>query len=268
MADKNAQPEIPYTEVMEKNLKMIADRIGKMIHMQKVAMMGPEKVYEFPHEDRLFRMYLPFADDDFVQKNVILRGTFYEDHFLKQLKELDLFDSKGVAFDVGANIGNHTIYFSEILGASKVVAFEPQNIAHDILKKNVELNGLEKKVKIVKKLVGSQKGEGVLAAHFGTKNLGGTAFEESKGGDVEMTSLDAYCKEAKISKIDLLKIDVEGMQLPVLAGAEKILSDMKPAVWMELRVKNGEYDEPAAILAKYGYKSKKLGPNDFLFMIQ
>ncbi len=248
--------------------KAILDTLGKLIHLQKVALMGPERIFTFAYDDKLVQMYLPFAEDDFVQRNILFRGSFYEEPLLKKLQSMALFDHSGHVFDIGANIGNHTVFFSKILGAKRVDAFEPQNIAGGILQRNIELNELGDKVVPVKQLIGSKDGTGSLIAHFGNKNLGATAFNEAEEGDFRMTSIDGYCKKNKITKLDFMKIDVEGMQVPLIEGADEVLGDLKPALWMELRDFKDEYTVAAEMLERYAYKPIKLGPHDYCFTVQ
>lgn len=50
-----------------------------------------------------------------------------------------------IVVDIGANIGNHTVFFANVCKAKKVYSFEPQEKVFEILKKNVEINKFNKK---------------------------------------------------------------------------------------------------------------------------
>src|SRR5690606_21717953 len=63
--------------------------------------------------------------------------------------------------DVGANIGNHTLFFAKVMG-QRVYSFEPFPENLRLLKKNIALNGLEKLVRVVGKAAGATAGEGNL----------------------------------------------------------------------------------------------------------
>lgn len=250
---------------LEGKLNAIYGALNNLYLLQNFALLGEEKVFEFVYEDQLIRINVPFALTDFIQRNILKGGTFYEEQLLKKLRQLSLFDEAGIYLDIGANIGNHSVFFSKVMGAKHVTSFEPQHISYGILERNVALNALEGAVTTVQSLVGSKDGGGRLSTHFGTRNLGATAFQEEDGGAFPMTSVDAYCATQNISDIDFIKIDVEGMQMPLFEGAKGVLGDMSPVIWVELRDFKGEYEETSALLAKYGYKSVKLGAHDHVF---
>ena len=73
---------------------------------------------------------------DYIQAHH-LKGRFYEQ---EELELIGRHFKGGVFVDVGANIGNHTIYALKFLGATKVIAFEPNPAAARILKVNLALN--------------------------------------------------------------------------------------------------------------------------------
>ena len=137
----------------------------------------------------------------------------------KELKKGD------TVIDVGANIGYFTLFFSKLVGEKgKVIAFEPDPINFDILKKNIELNKITN-VELVKKGV-SNKNEfmrlyksPVSGGHSLIKNEWGKEYT-----DIQTVTLDEYFKE---QKIDVIKIDVEGFELEVIEGGKKIFKNNK-----------------------------------------
>ena len=66
---------------------------------------------------------------------------------------------------------------------------------------------------------------------YDTLNIGNTIFEKSDRGCAKLVALDEYLKEC--SKIDLIKIDVEGMEVDVLNGALKTIEKNKPVIVIE-----------------------------------
>lgn len=253
---------------LEDKLKPIINALNRVALVQEFTLLGSDKDLEFVYDDHLIKLHIPYALHEFIQRKILQSNTFYEDDLLKKLRKMELFDEAGRYFDVGANIGNHTVYFSKIMGSKHVTAFEPQDVAHGILSRNIKINDLKKRVDVVKSLVGSADGSGELEHHFGTRNLGATSFREAEDGGVPMTSLDAYCAKNSINDLEFIKIDVEGMQVPVFEGAKTILGDLKPTMWVELRDFKGEFEETEEILAPYGYKSKQLGKHDHIFMVK
>jgi FkbM family methyltransferase len=140
-----------------------------------------------------------------------------------------------VVFDVGANCGDMTVLFSNLVGkGGKVHAFEPSEttyqkllkVIHAMNKDNVILNNLA---------VTDHKGSALFYMYdekYSTWNTLAQRPLESYGIDihpretreVKTTTIDDYCSENNISHIDLLKIDVEGAEYQVMLGAEQMFS--------------------------------------------
>lgn len=151
-----------------------------------------------------------------------------------------------VCVDVGAHIGHITIELAKDVGSDGCVfAFEPHPDNVQKLKKNLRLMKLEKQVKIVQGVV-SDKSSGYLELFSGRQN---SSFEWNiVGHDVEghptasvmevrSYTLDDYFKDA--SRIDFVKIDVEGAEGRVLTGMQKILEKHRPVVVIEFHDKEG-----------------------------
>ncbi len=78
---------------------------------------------------------------DVIQKSH-LKGVFYEP---EELAIIGQWFKKGSVFcDIGANIGNHSIFALKLLNASQSILFEPNPVAIQVLKSNMHLNGLRK----------------------------------------------------------------------------------------------------------------------------
>ena len=133
-----------------------------------------------------------------------------------------------IVVDVGANIGNHSLYWSEVTG-SNVVAFEPNAPALKMLRDNVELNTAGARVQIHPVAVGSSAGFAVMELPD-SMNIGSARAVMASAGEVTMTTLDTAVDHAKL--VRLLKIDVEGSELSVLKGATRLLSQ-RPALVLE-----------------------------------
>lgn len=68
-------------------------------------------------------------------------------------------------------------------------------------------------------------------------------------------------------RADFVKIDVEGMQMALLKGAEKMLRGPGPPIWIELHAFKNEFEEVEGYLRPYGYEAAhKLGAHDFIFV--
>ena len=186
-------------------------------------------------------------------------GRFYEFEELSQL--LKVVKKNGVFLDIGANVGNHSLFFALFLNARKVIPFEPNPRAFNLLIQHVLLNGLREKFDLTHIGVGlSDKASSGFAMQDVSRNLGGARMLEGKGG------LDVYRADAllKTETPDFIKIDVEGMELKVLAGLEGILERCKPMIFIEVDNVNEtafldwvEQHDYAIALTKQRYKTNK-----------
>jgi FkbM family methyltransferase len=133
-----------------------------------------------------------------------------------------------IVVDVGANIGNHTLYWSEVADAN-VVAFEPYPPALKILRRNVELNAAGARVQIHPLAVGSTAGCAAMELSD-SSNIGSARAVPASAGEITVTTLDGEVGPTKL--VRLLKIDVEGSELSVLRGATRVLLQ-RPALILE-----------------------------------
>jgi FkbM family methyltransferase len=252
------------TKGIEVRLDSVAERLQQLIQLQQFAMLGQERVIEFVYEDNIVALHIPFALTDFIQRRIFAHRTFYEEKLLRKMRQMALFDPNGAVFDIGANIGNHAVFFGKIMQARHVTCFEPQNVASRILAKNIALNSLQDRTTVVRTLLGEKSGKADILSHSG-RNLGGTSFAESQKGAFDIIALDDYCIAHRVTTIDFMKIDVEGMQLSVLTGARQVLGDLKPVLWVELIAANDEFAATQAFLQGFGYRATALDANNFMF---
>ncbi|MFI4989574.1 MAG: FkbM family methyltransferase [Solirubrobacterales bacterium] len=146
-------------------------------------------------------------------------------------------------YDVGANIGFFTILCSRLVGPQgKVYAFEPipQNLA--TLRHNIALNGLDN-VTIVEKALSSSTGTAEMFVSpwsaFHSLNVEGATKQEDHGPEVgeitvQTVTLDEFVQGEGVRAPDLVKIDVEGAELIVVAGMRETLRSVKPLLLCEL----------------------------------
>jgi FkbM family methyltransferase len=141
-----------------------------------------------------------------------------------------------VVCDIGANKGSYIYWFSKWAKQGKVVAFEPQQplviYLQDIVRK-LNLNN----VIVEGKAVSSVTGNASFYIPGGGYSLGSSLSPVVAERDyceeitVETITLDKYFSNSEI--ISALKIDVEGAELDVFKGAERILSQSKPFLVFE-----------------------------------
>lgn len=158
----------------------------------------------------------------------LLSREFYKPEFYALKK---LINGQGVIIDVGANIGLHCTYMSNLLhDGGSIHAFEPVPYTYRMLRETLALNQVDN-VKGNMMALGSTQGcleMNVFDEQYSAWNtFGHPEFDDVKPRavvDVQTTTLDAYCAENNITQVDFLKIDVEGYELEVLKGARGLLS--------------------------------------------
>ncbi|WP_343317656.1 FkbM family methyltransferase [Arthrobacter sp. TMP15] len=134
--------------------------------------------------------------------------------------------------DAGANIGNHSLYFAGIRGC-KVVAFEPIPQTAKVLKHNIEINFLDELIELRNRALGATRGNAVLDA-YDENNVGAARLTSRPGLHFEAKFVVSTLDEEFFSQtIRLLKVDVEGMDLEVLEGAQAIINRDRPIITCE-----------------------------------
>jgi FkbM family methyltransferase len=191
-----------------------------------------------------YSIYLPNADIDYIQKKISTELQPYE---LEMLQDIQVNVSAGdLVLDVGANIGNHTLYLAAIADC-KVTSFEPNASLIEALRRSVEINQLSERVTLMPFGVGHMAGQGHFSAIM-EENLGGQSIDIGEG-DIRIVALD----ELEFpDRVKVVKIDVEGMELPVLEGAARLIGKDRPLIYVEC-MNADHYKTISAWMERHGY---------------
>ncbi|SPF80671.1 FkbM family methyltransferase [Pseudoprimorskyibacter insulae] len=194
-----------------------------------------------------------FATDkqrDPIQRNH-RNGRFYEAAELELLRKY--VPVGGTFIDIGANVGNHSLYAAKFLNAACVVPFEPNPLAYRLLMANMVLNGLDQTVRF------DHLGWGLSDAPgdgFGVEdratNLGAARLLAGTG-DIPVTTGDLALADLTP---DFIKIDVEGMEIGVLEGLRATLQRCQPHMLVEVDQEN--YDAFDAFMASVNYRAMEV----------
>ena len=172
-------------------------------------------------------MALPHAEHDYIQQRLARTQEPYELEMLEAMR--DRLAPGDLVLDVGANIGNHSLYLAVVAGC-RVVAFEPNAELVDGLRESITANGLEATIEVRQVGVGSVAAFGVLD-DLNPANLGAQSVAVThEGGDFAVVTLD---DEHFGGSVAALKIDVEGAELDVLRGAEALVARDRPLLFVE-----------------------------------
>ena len=219
-------------------------------------------IYKLSFSDVKF--YLPLWHMDCMQQSIALHDQFYEMDALMYLKKKFLNRIKDkMILDIGANIGNHSLFFSNYLHPEKIYAFEPASDTYAILRKNVEINELDCIISTMNVGVGAKESKGNI--HFRAPfNMGATAIVESDVGSIDIIKIDSLHLQGDVG---LIKIDVEGFEDRVITGAKDTISKDRPIIMIEIFDDSPQFDEINLFLSHLGYIAEAFNEANYFFYI-
>jgi len=149
----------------------------------------------------------------------------------------------GIIFDVGANVGIMSLQFAKSIPRGKVYAFEPTHYAYKKLKKNLSLNTEISNIVTIQSFVSRQSTRDHQIKAYSSWKVDGKKTDNTHpvhGGtamsadNVPAISLDDFCINENISRLDFIKIDTDGHEIEVLTGAEVCIGKFKPKIIFEV----------------------------------
>lgn len=227
-------------------------RLGKFLF---TGYCNKNKIFEFTAHDQI-KYILPNTIEN-VGLELMINGVYGSDivQFLKKnVKENDVF------FDVGANIGSIGLPLVKFNPLLRYHAFEASPHVFEYLRKTINLNGF-KTCTLVNNVV--YHTDNLQLPFFQSHYHGKNSLVPTYGNSsvlVSTISLDRYCEDNNIDRIDWMKIDVQGFELYAFQGAEKILQsgsvkniifEYEPWAEEEAKIPIGEAKD---FLLKLGYQ--------------
>lgn len=181
---------------------------------------------------RQFQLQGPTGDH--ILEQVRHKSQFYELDLLEAIDQALPLNARCIV-DVGANVGNHSLYFAAVMQA-QVVAVEPGAEALAFLRTNLADNDVLDRVQVHPLALSSRVGTAHLA-RGPNGNLGMSRLVECASSGlataVATTTLDALIDAADLRAISAIKIDVEGHEVEVLGGALDTLRRFQPLLIVE-----------------------------------
>jgi FkbM family methyltransferase len=235
-------------KVVRKNIRWERDSLRSLAVPKKFAeapsgssvLRGLIQSFEF--NERIFRFFINNENDEISK--YLIGGTFYEEEELRLISSY--VSAEDSIIDVGANIGNHSIYFASVLGCKNILTFEMNQTAQAIADINYLLNSLSNIVTKSGYALGKSNGSGRISAE--EHNLGGATLILDDNGPVKVLRGDDVIGDFKPT---FIKIDVEGGEHDVLAGFEETIRRFRPKLFIEVHESNEQ--RLATWIAANGY---------------
>ncbi len=176
--------------------------------------------------------YLLHRQDSYICDSV----TFLGDYELSEKKIFSVLVKKGnTVLDVGANIGLHSLYFSELVGREgRVFSFEPVRQNYDQIIRNIKLNGVANIFPIHKGL--SDVNTKInIAAPSSSNNPGAfNLFDTNEPTEtVDVITGDFFIESENVKQVDFIKMDIEGFEYFAIKGLANTLATFKTTVVFE-----------------------------------
>jgi FkbM family methyltransferase len=175
-----------------------------------------------------------------------------------------------VIFDIGANIGTFTTWMTTAFPRGKIYSFEPQRLVFQMLCGNLAINNFDNcyaynlGLGSANTRIEIQEPDYYKREDFGIFSLVEDKVHNKSGIStvVEIMTLDTFVQLNRITRVDYIKIDVEGMDIDVLKGAEKTLAAYSPCIFIEHSDnRRSILDEIVAFLGQDCYNFKVIGNN-------
>lgn len=197
-------------------------------------MQNPRQLL-FPQRDLVLRAAYGArflcSHENYIEREILLRGSFEPESTAATQRYVN---DGSVTIDVGANVGYYSLLLSHCAGPTgQVHAFEPTRWAYERCLRNLELNRARRGAPISVNRTGllarERAGYEAIESQFSARTLAYQTVEE-----LRFTTLDAYCKAQGITRIDFMKVDVDGYDAQVVEGAYETLANSHATLLCEL----------------------------------
>jgi FkbM family methyltransferase len=176
--------------------------------------------------------------------------------------------SDAVIFDIGANIGSMCLSFAKRAPEGFVYAFEPTEYAYKKLVRNLSLNpDLSSRIHATHAYVSNRSEESQPVECYSSWKVDGLKAETHPihGGLIrpaeltQVLTIDDFCRDNAIDRLDFIKIDTDGHELDVLEGARETLRNRRPVVLFEigdylLKERGQDYGRFLSLFEPLGYR--------------
>ncbi len=211
---------------------------------------------DFVSSTNKFGVKLHLDPREYLEKEVILAG-YYEEEVIGQLVTVAKALKNPIIWDIGANVGLHSLTLKKEVPSSRIYCFEPYHVNFTKFMKNQSLNpGLDLKIFNF----GLSESLEINKIYTTQTNSGRTSFmplEHTSDSSISILSCSGdYLVENNILPFpNIIKIDVEGMELSVLKGCASVLANPKlKSIIFERPTNLSPDDEVVSLLESYGFE--------------
>ncbi len=187
-----------------------------------------------------------------VYHNIFVQRVYPLDAFASELGPLD----EPTVFDAGANTGQFAGAIFDRWPRARVHAFEPQTDLIRRIREFAALNGLENRLVVNWVAIGGSCG---VQEFYQNRNPISASLIRQKAArrtirrvaQVSVTTLDEYARAHGVDRVDILKLDVEGVELEALGGAARVLKDVR-LLFLEVHPPFSTFGEAERVLEQSG----------------
>lgn len=178
------------------------------------------------HDERI-RFFVTNKSDEVMKSHYA--GSFYEPEELEIIRRH--YKDRSTFLDIGANVGNHTIFASKILKSCRVIPIEPNQKAIAVLKENILLNHCDNVDTSFLGIALSDNKSRLNQISPDANNLGHTFYIRDAAGEISAVDGDELLLNVEVG---FVKIDVEGMEIEILSGLRRTFQSHQPAIFVEV----------------------------------
>jgi FkbM family methyltransferase len=168
--------------------------------------------------------------NDWIQGQIVRNGG-YEKIFITKVYEI--LPENGIFFDIGSNIGIYSLNLCR--KAKEVYAFEATKTTYQLLQETINENCIQN-IHLYLTAIHNIDKEEVKIYADNNLNIGGNSMYSGNcvANTVQTITIDTFVKENDISRIDFIKMDIEGNELNALQGTKKSIKKFRPIIMCEI----------------------------------
>lgn len=168
------------------------------------------------------------GEADYISTVIRWNHRFYEPNLLAFIETN--YHTQRTILDIGANIGNHSLFFAKFLEYDRIISFEPMEVNIQLFKKNLE--HYKDKCTLIETALGSEECEMTLYNTYDQNNGGYSVVNQPNTitvGTIKVATLDSF----EIDDVSFIKLDVENYEAEVLRGGKNTIMRCKPMIMLE-----------------------------------